>query len=204
MCCADRKLLQSNYLGYVTRTTIDSPQDSRFGVGFATSASGPAQFSDKVTYTGPNPPSAAFAVNPTGGFAEYKDTTRFDYVLPRYSGVGRASTANTWAADLSAGGRILPDIQSSTKIRPTMPLTFPVFNFGGSVLPTYQESTVINPRSELVSGVVPPPPAPKGKEGGAKAGGKAGAKAGAKAGGDDGGDKGGDAKGGDDGGDRRR
>jgi len=187
---ADRKLLQSNYLGYRTRFNVEAPQASRWGAGFSTGASGPATYNDRVAFTGPSPPSAAFGVNPTGGFAEWKDTARFDATLPRYSAVGRASQANTWAADLSAGTKIIPDIQESAKIRPSMPLTFPVFNFGGTALPTPTYQTVINPPRGVLGA---PNPKPKGKDGGAKDGGAK--EGGAKEGGGD------DAKGGDD---RRR
>lgn len=175
----NRKLLQSDYLGYRSRFNVEAPQATRFAVGAATGASGPAEFRERTSLTGPNPPSAAFGVNPTGGFAEYKDTTRFDATLPRYSGVFRASQANTWAADLSAGTRLLPDFQSSTKIHPTMPLTFPVFSLGGSILPTPTYQAVINPPRGVLGA---PAPAPKAKGG---AGGKDGAPEGKEGGGGD-------------------
>jgi len=178
----NRKLLQSNYLGYRTRFNVEAPQASRWGAGFSTGASGPATFNDRLSFTSLSPPSAAFGVNPTGGFAEWKDTTRYDATLPRYSAVGRASQANTWAADLAAGTKLIPDVTGSAKIRPSIPLTFPVFNFGGGILPTPTSQTVINPAMGVLG--APPKPKPKGKDG----------------------DKGGDDKegGGDDKGDRRR
>lgn len=149
-------MLQDNF-GYRGRFSVEAPEASRWSVGTSTGASGPATYSDKITYTGPTPDSVAVGVNPTGGFAEYKDTARVDATLPRYSAVARASMANTVAADVSLGTKILPEVQRSTKIRPTVPLTFPVFSAGGKILPEPQGQMVINPRA--------PPPAPKAKAG---------------------------------------
>jgi hypothetical protein len=161
-----RELLQSNYLGYRQRFNVEAPQASRWNAGFAVGASGPAELRDRTQFTSQTPPSAAFGVNPMGGFAEWKDTARYDATLPRYSAVGRASQANTWAADLSAGTKIIPDLQSSAKIHPTVPLTFPVFGFGGTVLPTPTYRAVVNP-AEGVLGAPAPAPAPKeGGDGG--------------------------------------
>jgi hypothetical protein len=172
-----RQLLQSNYLGLRQRFNVEAPQAARWNAGFATAASGPAELRDRTAFTGPSPPSAAFGVNPMGGFAEWKDTARYDATLPRYSAVGRASQANTWAADLSAGTKIIPDLQSGTKIHPTVPLTFPVFGFGGTLLPTPTYRAVVNP-AEGVLGAPAPAPAPKEGAEGAKAGGPAPKKAG--------------------------
>jgi hypothetical protein len=97
---------------------------------------------------GPDPPSAAFGVNPAGGYATVTEDVKADLNgPPQVKITAKASLANTVAGSFRAGtNRLIPYPETSTYVRPTIPLTFPVFSFGGKILPEPKTTVLINPR----------------------------------------------------------